>query len=169
MNIIKTERLLLRTVTADDAAFYLSLVNDPAFIENIRDKGIRTLDEALNDIINGPMANQEKTGFSLYVVEHKEDGQAMGLCGLVKRESLKNIDLGYAFLPQFLGQGYAREAAGATLAYANTHLGMTKLAAITAPGNLASNKLLQDLGFKMEAVVILPGESKDTNLYAYEF
>ncbi|MFZ6742432.1 GNAT family N-acetyltransferase [Undibacterium sp. JH2W] len=167
--VITTDRLQLRTITSDDAAFYLALVNDPAFIENIRDKGIRTLEEARTDIVNGPVANQEKIGFSLYVVERKEDGQAMGLCGLVKRESLKNIDLGYAFLPQFLGQGYAREAARATLAYANTHLCISKLAAITSPNNLASNKLLQDLGFQLEAVVVLAGESRDTNLYGYEF
>ncbi|MFZ6870901.1 GNAT family N-acetyltransferase [Undibacterium sp. Di27W] len=167
--IITTDRLQLRTISTDDAAFYLALVNDPAFIVNIRDKGIRTLEQARTDIVNGPMANQEKIGFSLYVVERKEDGQAMGLCGLVKRESLKNIDLGYAFLPQFLGQGYAREAARATLTYANTHLRIAKLAAITSPNNLASNKLLQDLGFQLEAVVVLAGESRDTNLYGYEF
>jgi len=167
--IITTERLQLRTLTTDDAAFYLALVNDPAFIQNIRDKGIRTLSEARTDIINGPMASQEKIGFSLYVMELKEDGQAIGLCGLIKRETLKNVDIGYALLPQFTGQGYAREAATATLAYANQHLRITKLAGITSPENVASNKLLQSLGFQLEAVVVLAGESRDTNLYGYDF
>ncbi|MFZ6707600.1 GNAT family N-acetyltransferase [Undibacterium sp. TC9W] len=167
--IITTERLNLRTITTDDAAFYLTLVNDPAFITNIRDKGIRTLEEARTDIINGPMANQEKIGFSLYVMERKEDGQAIGLCGLVKRETLKNVDIGYALLPQFTGQGYAREAARATLHYAHTHLRISKLAGITSPVNGPSNQLLQDLGFQLEDVVVLAGESRDTNLYGYEF
>ncbi|MBI3727675.1 MAG: GNAT family N-acetyltransferase [Burkholderiales bacterium] len=167
--IITTERLNLRTITTDDAAFYLALVNDPAFIVNIRDKGIRTLEEARTDILNGPMASQEKIGFSLYVMERKEDRQAIGLCGLVKRETLKNVDIGYALLPQFTGQGYAREAAQATVEYANQHLRITKLAGITSPDNHASNKLLQSLGFQFEAVVVLAGESRDTNLYGYEF
>ncbi|MFZ6730675.1 GNAT family N-acetyltransferase [Undibacterium sp. Ji42W] len=167
--IITTERLYLRTITTEDAAFYLALVNDPAFITNIRDKGLRTLEQAQTDIVNGPMANQKKIGFSLYVMERKEDGQAIGLCGLVKRETLKNVDIGYALLPQFIGQGYASEAARATLEYANQHLRITKLAGITSPDNAASNKLLQSLGFKLEAVVVLTGESRDTNLYGYEF
>ncbi len=167
--IINTERLLLRLITSDDAAFYLALVNDPSFIDNIRDKGIRTLEAAQQDILAGPLASQEKNGFSLYVVERKEDGLAMGLFGLVKRESLKNVDLGYAFLPQFTGAGYAREAATATLQYAHVHLGLDKLAAITSPANASSNKLLQNLGFQLEAVVVLHGESEETNLYAYDF
>lgn len=167
--IITTERLHLRTLTTDDAAFYLMLVNDPSFIENIRDKGIRTLDEARTDIINGPMTSQEKIGFSLYLMERKEDAQPIGLCGLIKRETLKNVDIGYALLPQFTGQGYAKEAATATLEYANKHLRITKLAGITSPENSASNKLLQSLGFTLEAVVVLEGESRDTNLYGYEF
>ena len=167
--IITTERLNLRTITTDDAVFYLALVNDPAFIKNIRDKGIRTLEDARTDITNGPMASQEKIGFSLYVMERKEDGLAIGLCGLVKRETLKKVDIGYALLLQFTGQGYAREAAQATLAYANAHLRITKLAGITSPENSASNKLLQSLGFQLEAVVVLAGESRDTNLYGYEF
>lgn len=167
--IITTERLHLRTLTTDDATFYLMLVNDPSFIENIRDKGIRTLDEARTDIINGPMTSQEKIGFSLYLMERKEDAQPIGLCGLIKRETLKNVDIGYALLPQFTGQGYAKEAATATLEYANKHLRITKLAGITSPENSASNKLLQSLGFTLEAVVVLEGESRDTNLYGYEF
>lgn len=167
--VITTERLKLRVLTPDDAAFYLALVNDPAFITNIRDKGIRTLEQARADIVSGPMANQEQIGFSLYAMERKEDGQAIGLCGLVKRETLKNVDIGYALLPQFTGQGYAKEAARATMEYANKHLRISKLAGITSPENSASNKLLQSLGFTFEAVVVLDGESRDTNLYGFEF
>lgn len=167
--IISTERLNMRVITIDDAAFYLELINDPSFIINIRDKGIRTLEAAEQDIIQGPLASQESNGFSLYVVERKEDGAKLGLCGLVKRPTLKNIDIGYAFLPQFTGQGYAKEAAAATVRYAGSQLGLKKLAGITSPDNASSNKLLQSLGFVLEAVVVLEGESCDTNLYAYDF
>ncbi|MFZ6722383.1 GNAT family N-acetyltransferase [Undibacterium sp. Ji49W] len=169
MQILSTERLNLRVITTDDAAFYLALINDPSFIANIHDKGIRTLEAATESIINGPLISQAKNGFSLYVVERKDDAQPMGLCGLVKRETLKNIDIGYAFLPQYLGQGYAREAARATVEYARSHLQLPKLAAITSPANHSSNKLLQSLGFILEAVVVLDGETRDTNLYGYEF
>ena len=169
MTIISTARLNLRVLKPEDAAFYLELVNDPAFIRNIRDKGIRTLEQAREDIVQGPIANQEKLGFSLYLVERKDDGVALGLCGLVKRPSLKNIDIGYALLPEFTGQGYAKEAASAVLQYANEHLRISKLAGITSPSNTRSNQLLQSLGFIFEAVVVLEGESKDTNLYSYEF
>ncbi|MFZ6760968.1 GNAT family N-acetyltransferase [Undibacterium sp. Ji50W] len=169
MQILSTERLNLRVMTIDDANFYLTLINDPSFIENIHDKGIRTVEAAKEAIINGPLTSQAKNGFSLYVVERKDDAQPMGICGLVKRETLKNIDIGYAFLPQYVGQGYAREAARAVVDYAHSHLQLSTLAAITSPTNDNSNKLLQSLGFVLEAVVVLAGETKDTNLYAHEF
>ena len=165
MQIITTERLNLRLLNADDAPFYLELVNDPSFIQNIRDKGIRTLEAAREDIQNGPLASQAKNGFSLYLVERKEDGASLGLCGLVKRDTLKNVDIGYALMPQFGGLGYAWEAATATVQYARDTLHLSKLAGITSPDNASSNKLLLKLGFVLEAVVVLPGESRNTNLY----
>lgn len=169
MKILDTERLTLRCMRPDDAAFYLELINDPSWITNIRDKGIHTLEAARADILNGPMAMQEKHGFSLYAVERKQDRVALGMCGLIKRDSLQDIDIGYAFLPRYVGRGYALEAARAVLHYAQTVLSLPKLAAITSPDNQRSKQVLQKLGFVLEQVVVLAGEERDTNLYGYAF
>ncbi|TFW34808.1 GNAT family N-acetyltransferase [Massilia horti] len=164
MYILETDRLRLRTITPEDAAFYLELVNDPAFIEHIGDRGIRTLDEAHEAVVDGPMAMHEELGHSLYVVERKEDLALMGMSGLIKRETLEDVDIGYAFLPAYRGHGYAFEAGQALLAYAPT-LGITRVVAITSPNNVASNQLLLKLGLKFQNFIHLTPEDAGTNLY----
>lgn len=165
MKILDTERLTLSLITLDDADFYLELVNDPSWIANIRDMGIRTVEAARVSILNSQIASQNKDGFSFYLVRRQLDNVAMGMCGLKKREFLKDVDLGYAFLPRYAGQGYAFEAAIAVVQYARTVLRLPRLAAITSPANQRSNQLLQKLGFNLEKVLVLPGEERDTNLY----
>jgi RimJ/RimL family protein N-acetyltransferase len=167
MKILETERLHLRTVAAGDAPFYLELVNDPAFIEHIGDRGIRTLDEARRAIAEGPAAMQEERGHALYVVELKEQGVAIGMCGLIKRDTLEDIDIGYAFLPAWRGRGYAFESAKAVLAYAPS-LGLTRVVAITSPDNIASNQLLQKLGLRFQCFTHLTPEGPGSNLYMVE-
>jgi len=173
MEIVRTERLRLRTATPDDFVFYHALVNDPAFIEHIGDRGIRTLDEARQALLDGPVAMQEARGHSLYVVELNEDGKPdrhvpIGMCGLIKRDTLDEIDIGYAYLPAWRGQGYAYEAARAVLDYAPT-IGIRKLVAITSPNNLASNGLLRKLGLQfVDFRHLVPGDA-GTNLYSIEF
>jgi RimJ/RimL family protein N-acetyltransferase len=167
MDIAATERLRLRTMTVGDAAFYLALVNDPAFLEHIGDRGIRTLDEARRAVATGPVAMQETLGHSLYLVELKDGGSAIGMCGLIKREALGEVDIGYAFLPAYRGRGYAFEAGIAVLAHART-LGLTRIAGITPPGNLASNRLLQKLGLRFQYFSYLAPNEPGTNLYLGE-
>jgi RimJ/RimL family protein N-acetyltransferase len=167
MKILETERLRLRTVTAGDAPFYLELVNDPAFIEHIGDRGIRTLDDASRAIAEGPAAMQEERGHALYVVELREENVAIGMCGLIKRDTLDDVDIGYAFLPAWRGQGYAYESARAVLAYAPT-LGISRVVAITSPENIASNQLLQKLGLRFQYFTQLTPEGPGSNLYLVE-
>jgi RimJ/RimL family protein N-acetyltransferase len=167
VTILETARLRLRSATPDDAAFYFDLVNDPAFIEHIGDRGIRTLDEAREALLSGPIAMQETRGHSLYVAELKEGGTAIGMCGLIKRDTLDEIDLGYAYLPAWRGQGYAWEAARAVLDFAPT-LGIRRLLAITSPNNIASNGLLRKLGMRFERFIHLVPEDAGTNLYSIE-
>lgn len=169
MIILETERLHLRTVSIDDAEFYLELINDPSWIKNIGDKGIRTIEAARESLKSGPMDMHQRLGFSLYVVERKQDGTAMGLCGLIKRDSLEDVDIGYAFLPQFRGSGYAREAASAVLKHGKDRFDFKRLVAITAPDNRDSYTLLEALGFKLEQLVVLKGETKETRLYGYNY
>jgi RimJ/RimL family protein N-acetyltransferase len=168
MVILQTARLSLRTVEEADAPFYLNLLNTREFIENIGDRGIRTLAAARDAIANGPVAMQAALGHSIYLVELKDSGVAIGMCGLIKRDTLDDVDLGYAFLPPYFGQGYGHEAAAAVLEHARGALGMTRLVAITSPGNIASIALLEKLGMRFEKLVHLHPEDTGTRLYSID-
>ena len=160
---------MLRIFNLDDAAFVLALLNEPGWIQYIGDRGVRNIADAQSWIQQGPLASQAKSGFSFYVVTLRESGLAIGICGLIKRDKLKHIDLGYAFLSAYNGYGYALEAATATMQYAHQTLQIQQLAAITLPDNHASNRLLGKLGFALEQVLVFDGEDKQTNLWAYVF
>lgn len=169
MLILQTERLNLRTVGLDDAPFYLGLLNEPSWIQNIGDRGVRTLEQARQAIADGPVAMQAQRGHSLYLVELKATGAPTGLCGLIKRDALVDVDIGYAFLPQYWGQGYAHEAALAVMQYARDTVGLTRLAAITSPENGSSNRLLRKLGFRFEKLTRFEPNGEDSNLYGFDF
>ena len=165
MKILETGRLVLRTIEAADAPFYLELVNDPAFHEFIGDRGIRTLEAAADAIKHGPVLMQATLGHSIYLVERKADGTPVGMSGLIKRDTLDDVDIGYAFLPQYRGKGYAYEAAEAVLAHARHDVQLRRLVAIASPGNAASIALLTRLGLQFEQTVHLTPEDPGTNLY----
>ena len=169
MKILETERLRLRTLDQNDAVFYLALVNTPGFIEFIGDRGIRTVEAAAQAIVDGPMAMQARLGHSIYLVEDKASGQPLGMSGLIKRDTLEHVDIGYAFLPEHCGKGYAYEAGRAVVTHARDDIGLPRLLAIVSPGNVASIGLLQKLGLAMERVVHLSAEDTGTNLYSLEF
>ena len=166
--ILRTERLRLRLADPGDAAFYLELVNDPAFIAHIGDRGLRTLDAAARAIEEGPVAMQGARGHSLYVVELLDGGVPVGLSGLVKRDALDDVDLGYAFLARHRARGYAFEAAQAVTSHART-LGIPRLAAITDPANAASIGLLLKLGMRFERLAVLTPGQPAVNVYLMEF
>lgn len=169
MNILDTPRLCLRTIEADDAPFYLALINDPSWIRNIGDKGIRTLQAARAAIVEGPCAMQQRLGFSLYLIVRRSDQAPLGLCGLIKRDALPDVDIGYAIAPPYWGQGYAYEAAQAVMAYAHDALGLQRLLGITAPENIGSNRLLRKLGLHFDKFIHLVPGDKGSNLYSHDF
>src|ERR1043166_3210050 len=113
MKVLETDRLLLRWLNDDDAPFILELLNDPSFIRFIGDKGVRTLDDARNYILNGPVASYEKFGYGLYATELKDGSVPIGMCGILKRDTLPHPDIGFAFLPRYWNKGYAFESAAA--------------------------------------------------------
>jgi len=159
MNVLETDRLILRKLTVEDAAFILQLVNEPSWLRFIGDRGVKTLEDARGYILKGPVEMYRRFGFGLYLTALKEDGAPMGLCGLIKRDSLKDVDIGYAFLPRFWGKGYAHEAAAAVLAHGKHTLGLRRIVAITSQDNHSSIKLLEKLGFRFEQLLQLtPGE-----------
>jgi RimJ/RimL family protein N-acetyltransferase len=166
MKVLETERLILRRLSVDDGAFILELLNDPSWLRFIGDKGVRTLEDARNYILTGPMDMYARLGFGLYLTERKKDAAPIGICGLIKRDALKDVDIGFAFLPDFRGKGYAREAAAAVLEHARSAFGLRRLVAITSPDNEASIRLLEKLGLRFEARMILAGDGHEVSLFA---
>lgn len=166
MEILHSERLRLRPLNLDDADFIFSLVNEPAWLRYIGDKGVRTLEDARGYIRNGPMAMYARCGFGLLVVELAATGAAMGLCGLIRRDGLDGVDIGFAFLPAFRGQGYALEAAAAVLADGRDRLALRRLLAITSPDNFSSIALLKKLGFGYERPLSLSPGADQVSLFS---
>jgi RimJ/RimL family protein N-acetyltransferase len=166
MTVLETDRLVLSRLDRDDAAFILELVNEPAWLRHIGDKGVRTLDDARGYIENGPVEMYGRLGFGLYLVALKGTGVPIGICGLIKREALADVDLGFAFLARSWGHGYAFEAAAAVVAYGTRTLGPGRVLAVTAQENHASMKLLDKLGFRFERLVRLAADGPEVRLYA---
>jgi len=165
MSVLETERLVLRRMTDDDADFILSLVNEPSFMRFIGDKGVRNRADAVQYIRTGPVASYERFGFGLYLVELKEGRVPIGMCGLVKRDSLPDVDVGFAFLPAFWSKGYAFEAAVAVKAYGKDVLGISRLVAITNPENESSIKLLEKIGLRFERMIRLSEDRSEIKLF----
>lgn len=165
LKVIETERLALRRLTIDDSEFILELLNDPDWLRFIGDRGVRTLDDARSYISKSLVAMYERFGFGLYLTELKSDGTPTGICGLIKRDSLEDVDVGFAFLPKFRGQGYAYESAAAVMEYGKRAFGLTRLAAITSADNDVSGRLLEKLGFKFERMVKLSDDGDEIKLF----
>ena len=168
MNILETERLLIRQLSTDDAPFILQLLNEPSFVQNIGDRGVRTLSDAEIYIEKGPVASYARNGFGLCLVTLKESGESIGMCGLIKREALEDVDIGYAFLPKFWSMGYAFEAALACKQYAHEVIGLTRLVAIVDPENQGSIRVLEKLGMKFEKMIRLSVDDIELKLFAVE-
>jgi [ribosomal protein S5]-alanine N-acetyltransferase len=166
--ILLTPRLAIRAFTLDDAPFIVELLNDPGWLKNIGDRGVRTLDDARRYLSDGPIAAGARQGFALWAVLRRDDaiGVPIGMCGLVRREGLDHVDLGYAFLPTGRGQGFAREAAAAVLKHGFERLGLTRIVAITAVDNEASGRVLEAIGMRFEQRLRVPGHADDSLLYA---
>jgi RimJ/RimL family protein N-acetyltransferase len=137
-------------------------------LRNIGDRGVRTVADAAAYILSGPVASYEKFGFGLYAVELKESGAQIGICGLFKRETLDDVDMGFAFLRKFWGQGYAYESAAAVMDYGWTQVGLNRIVAITAPENHASIELLEKIGLRFEKMMQMPGHEGESKLFASE-
>lgn len=165
MRVLETERLVLRWLGLEDAAFILELLNEPGWKRFIGDRGVGSLEAARDYIERVPMASYRERGFGLYAVERKSDGLPVGMCGLIKRDGLDDVDVGFALLSRFEGQGYAREAAGATLAYARDVLGHERVVAITAEDNDRSARVLERIGMSYEGKIRLSPDGELLRLY----
>ena len=157
MALIETERLLISQLTLEDAAFIFKLVNSSSWLQYIGDRNIHTIEDARLYIENEPLKSYNQWGFGPYKILLKSSNTAIGMCGLLKRDMLKDVDLGYALLPAYTGHGYAYEAARGILHYAKTHLGLQRVIAITSADNVRSLTLLQKLGLRFEQTLEFNG------------
>ncbi len=162
---LETERLLLKRVTLDDADLMLAIWNDPAFVANVCDRGVRTVDEAAREMKAGALQSYEQHGYGPYAMVRKSDGARIGICGLFKRPNLDDPDIGFAALPDYCGRGYTGEAARAVVAHARDELGLRVLTAIVSPGNEPSIALIEKLGLIFDRMIRMPGDDEDIRLY----
>jgi RimJ/RimL family protein N-acetyltransferase len=163
--ILETERLRLKEFTLNDTKFIIELLNSPGWLEFIGDRNVKTEEQAIAYLQNGPLKSYQENGFGLYLVERKEDGRSIGMCGLIKRLHLEHPDIGFAFLPDFMGNGYAFEITSATLAFATEKLNLPKISAITLPNNSRSIRLLEKIGLRFTKPFYFPNSEEELLLY----
>ena len=168
MTVLETTRLILRHLSAADAPFILELLNLPSFLRFIGDKGVRNLADAVRYLETGPLASYERFGFGLFRVELKHTGAPIGMCGLLKRDTLPDADIGFAFLPEHWSAGYAFEAADAVMNYGRS-LGLGRIVAITSLDNDASIKLLHKIGMQFEGIIKLADDQPEVRLFGKTF
>lgn len=165
---LQTERLRMRRLTLLDADLMLAVWNDPAFIKHVADRGIRTVEQAQEALLQGAFKLYEDYGYGPYRVALTEGDEEIGICGLFRREGFDDPDIGYSVLPPYCGQGYAYEAASAVLRYARTDLKLARIIAFISPQNSASIGLAEKLGLQFEKAARLAGESEDVSLYGLD-
>ncbi len=163
--VLETERLVLRQTVLADAWWLLGLWNDPAYIKFIRDWGVRTVAEAEVLLETRILAKYAENGFGQYVVMLKATGEPMGLTGLIRRPGLDDVDVGYAYLPQYWGKGYASEAVAAVMAYGLETLKLPRIVAIVAPDNARSIHVLEKAGLRYTRMITLPGDTIALKLF----
>ena len=165
MTIIETQRLLLQEVQLADAPFIFELLNTPTWLKYIGDRGIKTLADAEQYIQKSFLDSYKKNGFGLYKLVLKTTNAPIGLCGLVNRPTLEDIDIGFTLLPKYAKKGYAYEAAKATMDYAWNELDLTTIVAITSKDNSNSQQLLEKIGLQQADTITLEGDDEELFLY----
>jgi len=167
--ILETDRLRLRLLDEGDAQFYLRLVNQPSWLRYIGNRGVHTAEHARLAIAQGPLAMHARHGFCLYLVEHRDTRERLGICGLIQRDTLPDVDIGFAFLEEHCGKGYAWESAAAVLQYGRGTLGLPRVVAIVSPQNDISINLIKKLGLRFEKQVKLTPDAAPVDLYGIDF
>lgn len=165
MSIISTSRLELREICEDDAPFILELLNTPSWLKFIGDRNLHSIEDAKKYIINRLIPSYRIFGFGFYLTKLTENNTSIGICGIVKRDFLEHIDIGFAFLPQYEGKGYGYESASAVMEYAQKTLEITTIAGITNSNNKSSIALLEKLGLKFQKMILLPNETEEIMLF----
>lgn len=165
MIVYETGRLRVRRIELSDALFIEGLLNQPSFLRFIGDRGVRSREDAERYIGDGPQASYERHGFGLWLVVRRDLEEPIGMCGLLRRETLPEPDLGFAYVPSAWGLGFGREAARGALDHARDVVGLRRLLAITSPDNERSGHLLESVGFRRGGLVRLAPGAEELRLY----
>jgi len=165
MKNYETERLILKPADLEDADFFLKLYNLPSFIRFIGDRNLRTKKDAENYISNRFLPQIEKLGFGNCVVIHKELNEKIGAVGVFSRDGIDVPDIGFSFLPDFEGKGFAYESAVNLMEIVRTEFGIEKLSAMTTDENISSQKLIERLGLQFKKYVIFPDDNEELRYY----
>jgi [ribosomal protein S5]-alanine N-acetyltransferase len=168
MSPIETARLSIREISEADGEFIFGLMNEPAYIRYIGDRGIRTPENARAYILDKLAASYARFGFGMYLVELKGGPEAVGICGFVKRDSLEHPDIGFAFLREHWSRGFAFEASSAVLGHGFGALGLKTVLGVTLPDNRGSIRLLERLGLRFQKMIRLPRVDRDSMLFSTE-
>ncbi|MFT6051416.1 MAG: ribosomal-protein-alanine N-acetyltransferase [Halioglobus sp.] len=161
MKTLQTPRLIIEPLNTHDAAITMAILNDPDFIAYVGDRGVRSLEDAKSYIVDRLLPHYQEHGYGMTAVRRRDNGETIGMCGLVNRDSLNYIDIGYAFLPSARGEGFALEACQAVMEMGKKEVGLNELAAIISPQNKASQALAVKLGMVLDCMVRLePGEDE---------
>ncbi|MFK5879293.1 MAG: GNAT family N-acetyltransferase [Flavobacteriaceae bacterium] len=163
--ILETERLFIKELTVKDAPFFYHLVNDPDWLRFISDRNVNSIADAKDYLIAKIIPSYEKFGFGFYLVKTKNGTHSIRIAGLIDREGMEHVELGFAFLPKYRGKGYAYEARKEIMSYASTELKIEPLVAITDLENIKSAKLLEHLGFRFDKNIQLPDFEKPSKLF----
>ena len=163
--ILETKRLILREFNTTDTLFIVELLNSPGWLQFIGDRNVKTEEAAKNYLLNGPIKSYKENGFGLWLVETKGGRIPVGMCGMLKRDTLPNPDIGFAFLPEYNGKGYAFEIAKATLDHALNQLELPLISAITVANNSRSIRLLEKIGLRYNRIIVFPGSEDELLLF----
>ena len=161
----ETDRLFIRPTAANDAEFIYHLMNTPKWIEYIGDRNVHSIEKAKEYIEERMISQLNRLGYSNYTILKKEDNQKIGTCGLFDREGLEGIDIGFALLPEFEGNGFAFEASNRIKDAAFEEFGIARLSAITAKDNIGSQKLLEKLGLQLKGTTTLPNDNEELLIF----
>ncbi len=165
MTVLETERLHLRRLETGDARYILTALNEPSFIRFVADRRVRTLADAENYIREKIRPSYQEHGFGFYLVSERASGDPVGMCGLIKRETMDDVEIGWSLLEKYWGKGYAFEAARAVRDHALNDLRLARVVAATSPLNERSIRLIEKLGLRFERMVQLPGFEEPSKLF----
>ena len=143
----------------------VEVLNEPDFIKYVADRGVRTPEDATRYMNENMLPSYAKFGFGFYVVELKESNERVGICGLIKRDTLDDVDIGYSTLRAYWGRGYAYEAASALMEHGRRVHGLPRIVGITSPDNEKSMKVLEKLGLRFDRMIQLPNSKSEVKLF----